>query len=134
LYDDENDAAFAFHLNDLPSWGNIGALGNGQIDGARLIYCFNDVSVNHTVSASYQMLSLSKNSYSELQRSNLESLLDYKPAEFTVITRDFTDYITSNNIGFIVYDRNHLDTQILNSKLLQLVYANDRYVILKILT
>jgi hypothetical protein len=133
VYDDKNDVAFAFRFNDMPFWGNVGALGNGQIDSVRFIYCFNDVEVHQTVSAAYQMLSLTGNSFPALQRSDLESLLDYKPAEFTVVTRDFSDYISSNNIGFIVYDRNQLDTQILNSKLLQLIYANDRYVILKII-
>ncbi len=132
LYDDTNDVAFAFRFNELPFWGNIGALGNRQIDSVRFLYCFNDVAVNQTVSVSYQMLSLSKSSYAALQRSDLQDLLDYKPTEFTVVTRDFSDYIHDNNIAFLIYDRNQLDTQILNSKLLQLVYANDRYAILKI--
>ena len=50
-----------------------------------------------------------------------------------VKSRDFSYYIAANNIGFIVYDKNELDTQMINSKLLQLVYSNDRYVIFKIL-
>ena len=53
---------------------------------------------------------------------------------FTVESRDFRNYIERDSIGFIVYDRNTLDTQIINSKILQLVYSNDRYVIFKILT
>lgn len=133
VYDDKNDVAFAFCFIDTPFWGSVGALNSGQIDSVRLIYCFSDVKEHQTVSASYQMLSLSKNSFPALQRSNLASVLDYKVAEFPVATRDFSDYIASSNIGFIVYDRNQLDTQILNSRLLQLIYANDRYVILKII-
>jgi hypothetical protein len=78
-------------------------------------------------------LTLAKNSYPSLQPSTLEGLFDLKVPQFTVATRDFSDYIKENDIGFIVYDRNHLDTQMIHSKLLQLIYSNDRYVIFKIL-
>lgn len=133
LYDDTNDIAFAFKFNDLPDWGNIGALGNRQIDAVRFQYQFNNVNVNQTVSRSYQVLTMSKNSFSTLQPDTLQGLFNFKTAEFTVSTRDYIDYIKDNNIGFIVYDRNHLDTQMIHSKLLQLIYSNDRYVIFKIL-
>jgi hypothetical protein len=132
LYDDTNDVAFAFKFNDLPDWGNIGALGNKQIDAVRFQYQFNDLTINQTTSRSYQVLTMSKNSFSNLQPETLQGLFNFKPAEFTVASRDFSDYIKDNNIGFIVYDRNHLDTQMTHSKLLQLIYSNDRYVIFKI--
>jgi hypothetical protein len=31
-----------------------------------------------------------------------------------------------------VYDRNQLDTKLVRSKLLELIYSNDRYVIFKV--
>jgi hypothetical protein len=132
LYDDKNDAAFAFKFNDLPEWGNIGALGNRQIDAVRFQYQIAELNQNQTVSRSYQILTMSKNSYPALQPSDLKGLFDLKVPQFTVATRDFSDYLRENNIDFIVYDRNQLDTQILHSKLLQLIYSNDRYVIFKI--
>ena len=127
------DIAFAFTFNDLPAWGNIGALANRQIDAVRFQYQFNDLSLNQTTSRSYQILTMSKNSFPTLQPDTLQGLFNFKPAEFSVSTRDYMDYINGNNIGFIVYDRNHLDTQILNSKILQLIYSNDRYDIFKIM-
>ncbi len=133
VYDDKNNVAFAFKFNDLPDWGNIGALGNRQIDAVRFQYQFNDLNVNQTSSRSYQVLTMSKNTFPTLQPDALQGLFNFKPAEFTVSARDYTDYIKENNIGFIVYDRNHLDTKMIHSKLLQLIYSNDRYVIFKIL-
>jgi hypothetical protein len=133
LYDDSKDVGFAFRFNTLPQWGNVGALGNRQIDSVRFQYDFNTLGANQTVSCSYQMLTLSKSSYPTLQPESLQGLFDIKPAEYTIVTRDFKDDIEENNIGFLVYDRNQLDTQILHSKLLQLIYSNDRYVIFKII-
>ncbi len=133
LYDDSNDIAFAFKFIDLPDWGNIGALANRQIDAVRFQYQFNDLTINQTASRSYQVLTLSKNSYSSLQPDTLQSLFSLKTAPFIVATRDFSDYIAENKIGFIVYDRNQLDPQMIHSKLLQLIYSNDRYVIFKVL-
>jgi hypothetical protein len=133
LYDSKNDVAYAFKFSDLPEWGNIGALGNRQIDAVRFQYNFNSLNVNQTALRSYQVLTLSKNSYPALQPDTLENLFNLKTVPFTVSTRDFSDYIKENNIGFIVYDRNHLDTQMIHSKILQLIYSNDRYVIFKVL-
>jgi hypothetical protein len=133
LYDHKNSIAFAFKFNDLPNWGNIGALGNRQIDAVRFQYQFNDLNVNQSASRSYQVLTMSKNTFPTLQPEALQGLFSLKTAEFTVLARDYTDYIKENNIGFIVYDRNHLDTKMIHSKLLQLIYSNDRYVIFKII-
>jgi hypothetical protein len=133
VYDDTNDLAFAFKFNDLPEWGNIGALANRQIDAVRFQYQFSDLNINQTDSRSYQVLTLSKNSFSTLQPDTLQELFSFKPAQFTVASRDFSDYIRENKIGFIVYDRNKLDTQMVHSKLLQLIYSNDRYAIFKII-
>ena len=133
VYDDTSNVAFAFKFNDTPDWGNIGALGNRQIDAVRFQYQFNDLTLNQTAQRSYQVLSLSQSSFPSLQPDALEGLFSYKPAEFTVAARDFSDYIRENDIGFIVYDRNQLDTAMIHSKLLQLIYSNNRYVIFKII-
>jgi hypothetical protein len=47
-------------------------------------------------------------------------------------SRDYHDYITDYTIGFLVYDKNELDTKIIRCKLLEVVYSNDRYAIFKI--
>jgi len=133
LYDDKKDVSFALKFNDLPDWGNIGALGNGQIDAVRFQYQINQININQTAVRQYQVLTLSKNSFPTLQQDNLKSLFDYKPNEFEVSTRDYKNYISENNIGFIVYDKNQLDTNIARCKFLQLIYSNDRYDIFKIL-
>ena len=75
LYDDTNNVAFAFKFNDLPDWGNIGALANRQIDAVRFQYQFNDLNVNQTVSRSYQVLTLAKNSFSTLQPDSIGGIV-----------------------------------------------------------
>ncbi len=132
LYGGNANVAFAFKFIDLPDWGNIGVLGNRQIDAVRFQYEFSRLNVNQTVTRSYQTLTISQNSYPTLEPNILKDLFDTKITEFTVAARDFTDYIRSNNIGFIVYDRNQFDTQMIHSKLLQLIYSNNRYVIFKV--
>ena len=65
--------------------------------------------------------------------NELKGLFDFKPATaFEVKSRDYHDYIKENNIGFIVYDKNELDTKLIRAKILELVYSNDRYVIFRI--
>jgi hypothetical protein len=134
VYDNKDQIAYAFNFTDWPNWGNIGALGNGQIDAVRFQYQFTRIGANQTVSRQYQVLCLSKNNFQTLQPSNLESLLDFKTDPFTISTRDYKDYIAENNIEFIVYDKNQLDPNIVHLKFLQLIYSNDRYAIFKILS
>jgi hypothetical protein len=133
LYDDQNQVAFAFRFNDFPDWGNIGALGNRQIDAVRFQYQFNQIHANQTIMRQYQVLTLSKNSFPTLQQNELKNLFDYKPGQFTVSSRDYKDYIAENNIEFIVYDKNQLDPNMVRCKFLELIYSNDRYDIFKIL-
>ena len=132
LYDDTNQLGYAFYFNDLPEWGNIGSGCNRQIDAIRFEYRFNTVAVDETVSASYDTLVLSKSSYPQLNRDALQGLFGYQ-TDVTVKPRCFSDYLENDNVGFIVYDRNELDPQMINSRMLQLVYSNDRYVIFKII-
>ena len=132
VYDDSNEIGYGFYFNDLPDWGNIGSGYNRQIDAVRFQYNFKGIGVNETVSRSYETLALSKSSYPALSRDALEGLFSYETS-VNVKSSDFSDDIEENNIGFIVYDRNQLDTQIIHSRLLQLIYSNDRYVIFKII-
>ena len=132
VYDEENGAGFALRFDDLPAWGNIGALGSRQIDAVRFQYDFGDVGVDEAVACSYQTLSIAKNSYSPLERDALLGLFNFKPAECTVNARDYTYYIKEKNVAFVVYDKNQLDTSMIHSRLLQLIYSNDRYAIFKI--
>jgi hypothetical protein len=132
LYDDTNDVAYAFNFTDLPSWGNIGALLNRQIDAVRFQYQYNSIGVNQTATSSYEVLALAKNSYPTLTRENLEGIFSLQVPPFSVETRDFRDYMSGRNVGFIVYDKNQLDTKMINNRLLQLIYSNDRYAIFKI--
>ena len=132
LYDTTNKLAYAFNFNDLPTWGNIGALAKRQIDAVRFQYDFSTVNVNQTASCSYQYLALSKNHYPALEPQKIQGLFTYKTSNLNLRVRDFSFYIAQNNIGFIVYDRNELDTQMIHSKILQLIFSNDRYVIFKI--
>ncbi len=132
LYDTTNDLAFALKFADVPDWGNIGSLGTRQIDAVRFEYQLKSVSANETVSRSYQMLSTAKSTYATLQPNDVQALFDQKVTPFNVASHDFTDYITQKDIGFIVYDKNQLDPTLIKSKLLQLVYSNDRYAIFKV--
>lgn len=134
FYDDEEEVAFALKFEELPDWGNVGALASMQIDAMRFQYNFDEISIDKTASFTYKILTFSKNSYPAMQQlSDLESLLDVKSAtSFTMNSRNYQDYVEENDIKFIVYDKNQLDTKIINCKLLELVYSNDRYVIFKI--
>ncbi len=133
FYDTTNDLGYAFRFIDVPDWGNIGSGANRQIDAARMQYNFNEIGLNQTAERSYMVVSLSKNTFPSLSKDTLQGLFDYKPGEFNVVSRDYIDYIERNNIGFIVYDRNQLDTTMIRSKMLQMIYTNDRYVIFKVL-
>ncbi len=133
LYDTSNQLAYAFEFKDLPTWGNIGALAKRQIDAVRFQYDFSTLNLNQTASCSYQYLAMSKNHYPALEPQKIHELFANRAAGFDLKTRDFSYYIAQNNIGFIVYDRNELDVQMIHSKILQLVFSNDRYVIFKII-
>ena len=121
------------HFTDLPAWGNIGSLPNRQIDAVRFVYNFDSIKEGQTVERSYQTVTLSQSSYPALTRESLQGIFSQTVEPFNVKPRDFRTYIERDSISFIVYDRNQLDTQIINSKILQLIYSNDRYVIFKIL-
>jgi hypothetical protein len=134
FYDDKNAVMFAIKFAELPDWGNVGALTSRQIDAVRFQYNFDKISANNSASFAYQTLTFSQSSFSEMKNlSELKGLFDFKPAAaFDVQSRDYHDSIKENNIDFIVYDKNQLDTKLVRAKILELVYSNDRYVIFKI--
>jgi hypothetical protein len=134
FYDEEAEVAFALKFEELPDWGNVGVLTSRQIDAVRFQYNFDKISVGEPASFVYRVLTFSKSSYAEMQElDELGSQFEFKPSsEFEVSSRDYRDFIRDNNIGFIVYDKNQLDTKIIRCKLLELIYSNERYVIFRI--
>ena len=131
--DEEKKVTCALKLDQLPEWGNVGALANMQIDAVRFQYT-SDLDVNQAVSFSYQVIAFSESSFLMAQDPrNVGALFELAPSvPFVVGSRDYRDYIREEGINFIVYDRNQLDTKIVRCKLLELVYSNDRYVLFKI--
>ena len=134
FYDETDEVAFALKFEELPDWGNVGALGSKQIDAVRFQYNYDKIDVNQTASFTYQVLTFWKPDFPQMQKLNdLRSLFDFKPATtFEVESRDYHDYIKENNIGFIVYDKNQLDTKLIRAKILELVYSNDRYAVFRV--
>jgi hypothetical protein len=135
LYDAKNQLAYAFNFTDLPDWGNIGALSSRQIDAVRFQYQFDEIGVNQTVTRQYQVVAFSKNNFPTLQPADLANLFNFQPGQYSVSTSDFKDCIAQNDIEFIVYDKNQLDTSMIQCpSFLAQIYSNDRYVIFKILS
>jgi hypothetical protein len=134
FYDEKEEVVFALNFKELPDWGNVGVLASRQIDAVRFQYNVDKIKINQTAFFKYQVLTFSKSSYPEMQQPNeLKSLFELKPlTPFEVKSRDYHDVIKEENIKFIVYDKNQLDTKIIRCKLLELVYSNDRYVIFRV--
>lgn len=132
LYDEKNLVIFALKFEKIPDWGNVGALASHQIDAIRFNYTLGMVNSNRNESFTYQTLALSDSSNPAGQESVMKSLFEKKATGAVDIrSRSYEDYIRQNNVHFIVYDKNELDTKIVNSNVLELVYSNDRYVIFK---
>ena len=134
LYDEKDAITFALKFDAVPEWGNVGALASRQIDAIRFNCTLGTISTAKDASFAYQVLTFSKTSNPTVNMpTDLENLFDFKTATtFDVLSRDYRDYIRTNNIQFIVYDKNQLDTKMVHSKLLELIYSNDRYVIFKV--
>jgi hypothetical protein len=134
VFDQKDGAIFAMKFEELPEWGNIGALETRQIDAIRFHYTFDKLAPSQEASVGYQVLTFSKTSNPNVEMSSdLNTLFTSKTAgAFEVKSRNYQDYIRENEVKFIVYDKNQLDTKIAHSKLLELIYSNDRYVIFKI--
>jgi hypothetical protein len=134
VYDEKNQAAFSLKFDDLPDSGSIGVLSDRNIDALRFNYKFYKVDTNSTVSRTYQLLTFSQSNQPQLENlTKMNTLFDYKNTEpFDVQSRNFASIIRENHIGFIVYDVQSFDPSILSSKWLDLIYSNDKYVVLKI--
>jgi hypothetical protein len=134
MYDETNQVLFAVKFTDLPEWGNIGAVDNREIDALRFRYQLGDVAANSTVTCSYQFLTFSKGSYPEMNLNNVKAMFGFKATSpFNLTTRSYLKYIRENNVEFLVYEKNELNAKYLHSTLLQQVYANDKYIICKLL-
>jgi hypothetical protein len=134
LYDENNAITFALKYADVPEWGNIGALANRQIDAIRFNCTFDKIISGQLSSFAYKVLTFSSSSNPKVHMpTDLKSLFEAKTLEeFEVNSHDYQDYIRENSIKFIVYDKNQFDTKMAQSKLLELIYSNDRYVIFKV--
>ena len=134
VYAPENQTAFAVKFLDLPDFGSVGALASGRIDAVRWQYDFAEVQAGHTVAVTYQTLTFSLTSYPDLKDPHqMDTLFDLSVAEpFEVQCRNFASIIRDNYVGFLVYDVNRFDRKILGSGWVQLVYSNDKYLVLKI--
>ncbi|MCW4001196.1 MAG: hypothetical protein NWE93_13260 [Candidatus Bathyarchaeota archaeon] len=145
LYDQEKQTAFAMNFTDLPTWGNIGAIATRQIDAIRYQYQFEQIRANQNVSRQYQVLALTKDTYPSLQPEGLPGLFSLKASPFPMVSRSYKEYLTENNIRFIVYDQSQFDYQtnaalgtaflpeLAKSPFLHLVYQNSRYDIFEVL-
>ncbi len=134
LHDENNQVYYAMKFQDLPDWGDIGALTNMQIDAIRLSYKYDQVNPGDTASFSFQTLTFSEGSYYHtVQPDQLKEMFTAEPAwYFTVASRNYIDYIKENNVGFLVYDRNELDFKLVRSSILELIYSNSRYAIFRV--
>jgi hypothetical protein len=134
FYDADEQVLYAIEFGELPDWGNVGALTSKQIDALRFQYDFDALGMNQTVSFDYRVLTFSDGIPSKAEgQKDLAALFELSPSTpLEVSGRDYRDYIRENNVKFIVYDRNQLDTKMVRCRLLELVYSNDRYVIFKV--
>jgi hypothetical protein len=134
VYDEQNRAYYALKYNDLPDWGNIGALRSRQIDAIRFSYTFEKIAPGNNVAFSYQTLTFSEESYNQnVPLTQIGKMFTAKPTEnFTINSRDYFDSIKEHNVEFIVYDKYQLDSKFVRNSAIELVYSNDRYAIFKI--
>ena len=134
IYDDKNQAEFALKFLDKPDSGTLGALANRQIDAFRFQYQFYQLNANQTVSSSYQILTFSQTSFPETQPPyELVGMFNSNSTKaFDVKCRDYASYVKEQNIDFLVYDVHRFDPSLLRSKVLQVVYSNNEFVICKI--
>ncbi|MEM2099399.1 MAG: hypothetical protein QXU99_06655 [Candidatus Bathyarchaeia archaeon] len=134
IYDEKNKVAFAVKFEDLPDWGNIGALASMQIDAIRFEYQLGSIGACQSASVRYKVLTFSETDIAEgTQLDNWHSMFMSRvvPA-FTVSSRSYADYIREFGIKFLVYEKSKFDSKLLNCKLLQMIYSNDFYVICRI--
>ncbi|MEM2911431.1 MAG: hypothetical protein QW146_02880 [Candidatus Bathyarchaeia archaeon] len=129
IYDSTNMVLYAVKFANLPSLGSVGALSSKQIDALRLRYDFE--SVNQTISFAYWVLNFSAESFQRWNLDNFEELFDFE-SKINVHYRDYLTYIKEYQIQFMVFGVENFRIELLNSRLLQLIYSNNKYVVCKI--
>ncbi|MCL1970538.1 MAG: hypothetical protein FWF66_03670 [Candidatus Bathyarchaeota archaeon] len=134
VYDEQNQVYCAIKYDDLPDWGNVGALHNMQIDAFRFSYTFEHINPGNSTAFSYQTLAFSEDSYQQsVPLTQIEKIFTEQPtSNFIIASRDYFDTIKENNVEFIVYDKLQLDPKFVRNSTIELVYSNDRYAIFKI--
>ncbi|MCW4017187.1 MAG: hypothetical protein NWF00_00655 [Candidatus Bathyarchaeota archaeon] len=134
FYDQTNQTAYAINFTDQPNLGNVGALWNQKIDALRWQYNTFKLEADRTVSYSYQVLAFSLTSYPQLKDPYaMNTLFSLPPAvPFEVQCRNFASIIRDNYVGFIVYSVERFDPKIFSSGWVQLVYSNDKYLVMKV--
>jgi hypothetical protein len=129
--DPTDQMGFFTKFSDIPANGNIGVLSSKSIDAVRFTYTFPNLGINQSATSSYQLLTVSQNSFPTFQNAaDFRSFFDTK-GSFTVIYRSYVDYLREQDIHFMVSDSKSFDSSLLKSGKLELIYANDGYVILK---
>jgi hypothetical protein len=129
VYDSANRTFYAIKFAEFPCLGSLGALANRQIDALRLRYDFE--SLNKTVSFSYEIINLSEESFQGLDLGNFEHLFRLE-SSFEIQYRDYLTYIEKFGIRFLVFNKEDFRSQLLNSRLLNLVYTDDKHVICEV--
>ncbi|NLE06678.1 MAG: hypothetical protein GX638_17985, partial [Crenarchaeota archaeon] len=134
VYSKANQTAFGIKFVDVPTYGNVGVLSDRKVDAIRFEYNIDQVSTGSPVSKTYQVLTFSQTSVPELTSlDEMNTLFEYESVEeMKVEYRDFVSIIQENNIGFVVYNKEQFNPSLLNSKVLQMIYANDKFIICKI--
>jgi hypothetical protein len=134
IYDQEDQIGFALKFVDVPAFGNVGALAaNGKIDAVRWQYDVYQLIPGYGVTVKYQTLNFAMDNVAQLEDpQQMDSLFDLQVEPFTVECRDFPSIISEEQIRFIVYDVTQFDPKILGSRWLQLVFANNEFVVLTI--
>lgn len=129
VYSSVNRTFYAVKFAEFPDLGSLGALVNRQIDALRLTYDFENL--NQTVSFSYSLINFSEESFQGLDLSKFEELFELK-SNFEIQYRDYLTYIKEFEIRFLVFSKESFRSQLLNSRFLQLIYADDKHAICKV--
>jgi hypothetical protein len=135
VYDGQNQVYYALKYDDeLPNWGNVGALPSMQIDAIRFSYTFEHIDAADSAAFSYRTLAFSEDSYPQsMPLTQIEKMFTAQPTQsFTVDSRNCFDSIKENNVEFVVYDKLQLDPKFVRNNAISLVYSNDRYAIFRI--
>jgi hypothetical protein len=131
VYDAQSQVYYAIKYDELPDWGNIGALANKKIDAIRFSYTFEQLNSDNPAVFSYQTLAFSEDSYQQsVPLTQIGKMFTAQPEEhFTIDSRDYFASIIENNVKFVVYDKLQLDPKFVRNSAIELVYSNDRYAI-----